>query len=126
MNEKSILAYFPDLASAEQGVRAILQERLAAGRGNVQIDRVARLGTQTDRYFDMPQTVFAYMGPGMMAGENGWSYSVGGSGRISSQTDGFFEDWGGSETGAFLVTVVTASENADRVVETLRLHGGKT
>ncbi|PKM80436.1 MAG: hypothetical protein CVU89_13820 [Firmicutes bacterium HGW-Firmicutes-14] len=122
--EHSILAYFPSSTKAREAARALKQ----AGFGNIQIDRVGRYGVSNDANYNNP-----------IAGRAG---TLTGLTLFSANTDSFSEDdtgvllgadpsvegyapieYGAAGGRAFLVTVVTETEQLDQAAAILKDKG---
>lgn len=123
--ERSFLAYFPSSGKARRAAEMLRD----AGYVTVQVDRVSRYGVNYDAEINNPIAGRAETVTGLTLFSAGTDSELDQNERILHVSDpsvGGYGDAGYGVAGgkAFLVTVVTGEEGADRATRILEDNGG--
>lgn len=124
-NERSFLAYFPSSTRAQEAIKALK----TAGINEVQLDRVSRHGTRYNDQYNNPLANQANTVTGLTL------YSADINPLVKTDTrallvadpavSGFgLKDYGIAGGEGFLVTVVTAPAQEEKVREIIEAYGG--
>lgn len=122
--ERSILAYFPDSAAAQDAVQALKD----AGVSEVQLDRVSRYGTTNNSHYNNPiageattQTgLVLYSGDADTINDDSTRILLGADPSVEGYVPPGYGTAGGK---AFLVTVVTGDDKVDEASAILKEKG---
>ena len=123
--EKSILAYFPTSAAAEQAAGELKKAEF----GTVQVDRISRYGVNTDTHYNNPiNRAVTISGPTIYSDSDAENRNN--SERVLLAADPSASGIGDKDYGvaggrAFLLTLVTSEDKADQAESIISARGGK-
>lgn len=124
-NEHSILAYFPSSTKAEQAMQELQKAGLVPGEGYMQIDRVSQFGVTNDSDYNSPiNNAITNHGPTLYSNSEGVDDGANPLLAAMPSASGMAgsNPWTGGA--AFLVTLVTNSNQVEQAVAIMKANGG--
>lgn len=125
-DERSILAYFPSSARAQQAASELKRAGLLTDPGSLQIDRISRYGYNSDAEYNNPINHAVNLTGVTLYSSGAAPEGVDPALAADNSSSGIGAAGYGTAGGkAFLLTVVTARDRVDEAVHIIKTCGGK-